>query len=141
MVYGNTEAQGPARGAGPGYPSGGTSVLSPTWRGFFLPGNHGLIEELSCFHNEYPGEFTLILSGSPVIPGDDTVAETVEKAGGSLIPANCTGLRVFPGGRGYTPGPWRLCTFEQQVRSQEAKRAVFEYIGETASGFPPMGYW
>ncbi len=101
---------------------------------------HGLIEELSCFHNEYPGEFTLILSGSPVIPGDDTVAETVEKAGGSLIPANCTGLQGFPRGepRDYTPGSLAALHLRSSSASQE-QTSVFEYIGETASGFSAHG--
>ncbi len=105
---------------------------------------HGLIEELSCFHNEYPGEFTLILSGSPVIPGDDTVAETVEKAGGSLIPANCTGLQGFPRGepRDYTPGSLAaLHLRSSRCVRRRPNEPCFEYIGETASGFPPMGYW
>ena len=45
---------------------------------------------------KFKPEFTLLLSGSPITPGDDSVAETVEEMGGALIPVNCTGFQMFP---------------------------------------------
>ncbi len=54
------------------------------------------IEKLLNSSEHYRPEFTLLLSGSPITPGDDTVAEIVEEMGGALIPVNCTGFQMFP---------------------------------------------
>ncbi len=45
---------------------------------------------------EYKPAFTVLLSGSPVSPGDDAVAEIIEDNGGLLIPVNCTGFQMSP---------------------------------------------
>jgi benzoyl-CoA reductase/2-hydroxyglutaryl-CoA dehydratase subunit BcrC/BadD/HgdB len=54
------------------------------------------IETLLDSAELYEPEFTLLLTGSPAVPGDNTVAETVEAMGGALIPVNCTGFQMFP---------------------------------------------
>ena len=54
-----------------------------------------LIRELVDSYPPYSGRFRLLLTGSPVIPGDDVAAEIVEEAGGYLIPVNCTGTQMF----------------------------------------------
>jgi len=54
------------------------------------------IENLLNSAELYEPEFTLLLTGSPVAPGDSIVAETVEAMGGALIPINCTGFQMFP---------------------------------------------
>lgn len=54
------------------------------------------IEKLLDSTGPYEPEFTLLLTGSPVVPGDNIVAETVEAMGGALVPVNCTGFQMFP---------------------------------------------
>jgi len=64
------------------------------------------IENLLDSSEVYNPKFVLLLSGSPVPPGDDTVSERVEQMGGSLIPVNCTGFQMFPDGvpDDFSPG-------------------------------------
>lgn len=69
------------------------------------------IEEMLNSSQEYQPKFTLLLSGSPVSPGDDTVAETVEKMGGTLVPINCTGFQMFPDG---TPADYSPVSISEQ---------------------------
>lgn len=56
----------------------------------------GKMQKLLDSSDEYKPKSIFLLSGSPVVPGDDAVAETVERMGGALVPVNCTGFQMFP---------------------------------------------
>lgn len=59
----------------------------------------GLIEKITLLLDsvsDYKPAFTILLSGSPVSPGDDVMAEVIEDQGGLLIPVNCTGFQMSP---------------------------------------------
>ncbi len=70
------------------------------------------------------------------------MAETVENARGSLIPANCTGLQGFPRGEplDYTPGSLAaLYLRSSRCIRRRPNEPCFEYIGETARRFSAHG--
>lgn len=89
------------------------------------------IEELIDAHPVHSGSFRLLLTGSPLLPGDDTVAMVTEEAGGFLIPVNCTGTMMFPEGlpSGWNPGSIAKAHFNSQkcVRCRP-NRVTFQHI-------------
>jgi benzoyl-CoA reductase/2-hydroxyglutaryl-CoA dehydratase subunit BcrC/BadD/HgdB len=84
----------------------------------------------------YHPKFTFLLSGSPVPPGDDTVAEITESLGGSLIPVNCTGFQMFPDGAPDDYSPRALA--KQYFNSMKCVRCrpntqTFSYLEQQAA--------
>lgn len=94
-----------------------------------------LIRELVDSHPAYQGYFRLLLSGSPVIPGDDTAAEVIEEACGLLIPVNCTGSQMFPDepADDWSPGGIALKHFRSQkcIRCRPNRR-TFDHLSRMA---------
>ncbi len=100
------------------------------------------IENLLDNSPAYSPKFTLVLSGSPVLPGDDAVAETVENMGGSLIPVNCTGFQMFPSG---TPDEYSISSIVKMyfdsmkcVRCRPNQR-TFEHLSRQISSTGASG--
>ena len=79
-----------------------------------------LVRELVDSHAPYLGKFRILLTGSPVVPGDDIAAEVVEKAGGSLLPVNCTGSQMHPAEK---PDDWSQASISRMhFKSQKCVR-------------------
>lgn len=100
------------------------------------------IENLLDNSQAYSPKFTLLLSGSPVSPGDDAVAETVEKLEGALIPINCTGFQMFPSG---TPDEYSISSIVKMyfdsmkcVRCRPNQR-TFEHLSQEISSISASG--
>ncbi len=100
------------------------------------------IENLLDSSQVYSPKFTLLLSGSPVSPGDDAVAETVENLGGALIPINCTGFQMFPSG---TPDDYSISSIVKMyfdsmkcVRCRPNQR-TFEHLSRQISSISASG--
>ncbi len=93
-------------------------------------------------HEPFRGEFTLVVSGSPFPPGSDVVAETVEAAGGLLVPAGCGGHAAYLSGEPADFSPGALA-----VESLAGCRCVrrrpnticFDHISESAKRFSARG--
>lgn len=93
-------------------------------------------------HEPFRGEFTLVLSGSPFPPGSDTVAETVEAAGGLLVPAGCSGLAAYPAGepKDYSPGGLaREALAGCRCVRRRPNAICFDHLGESAKLFSADG--
>lgn len=94
------------------------------------------MENLLSNYEGFKAEFTILLSGSPVSPGDDIVAETVEEMGGALIPVNCTGFQMFPDRfpDDYSPASISKAYFDSMkcVRCRPNER-TFEYLTDQVS--------
>ena len=96
----------------------------------------GKMENLLSDFRSYKPEFTILLTGSPVTPGDDTVAEIIEEMGGALIPVNCTGFQMFPEAvpNEYSPSSISEAYFSSMkcVRCRPNER-TFEYLIDEVS--------
>ncbi|MCK5133170.1 MAG: 2-hydroxyacyl-CoA dehydratase [Candidatus Sabulitectum sp.] len=91
---------------------------------------------------EYQPKFTLLLSGGPISPGDDTVAEIVEEMGGALIPVNCTGFQMFPEGKpaDYSPASISKMYFDSMkcVRCRPNDK-TFDHLSDEVSSTSAHG--
>lgn len=93
-------------------------------------------------HEPFKGEFTLVASGSPFPPGSDTVAETVEAAGGLLVPAGCSGHAAYPAGEpaDFSPGALAVESLAGCRCVRRRPNAIcFDHIGESAKRFSARG--
>ena len=101
-----------------------------------------LVKELVDSHPPYAGQFRLLLSGSPVIPGDDIAACVVEEAGGSLIPVNCTGSQMHPI---EEPEDWSQASIARMhFKSQKCVRCrpntmTYEHMASMADKYSACG--
>lgn len=101
-----------------------------------------VIKGLREDHGDYRGGFTLVATGSPFPPGSDVVAETVEAAGGILVPAGCSGHAAYPAGEpaDFSPGGLaREALAGCRCVRRRPNTACFDHTDESAKRFSASG--